>query len=52
MPHVIVLDNLSDDGLALLQATGEIDYEVRTGLKGQDLRDALLEADKATGVHA
>ncbi len=47
MPRVIVLDELSEDGLALLDAAGEIDYEVRTGLKGKELRAALLEADGA-----
>jgi D-3-phosphoglycerate dehydrogenase len=47
MPRVIVLDNLSPDGLRLLDACGEIDYEVRTGLKGDELRSALLEFDGA-----
>jgi len=47
MPRVIVLDNLSEDGLKLLESAGEIDYEIRTGLKGQQLRDALREFDGA-----
>jgi len=47
MPRVIVLDNLSQDGLDILDAAGGIDYEVRTGLKGQELHDALLEFDGA-----
>jgi D-3-phosphoglycerate dehydrogenase len=47
MPRVIVLDPLSDDGLARLQSSGNIDVEVRTGLKGKDLHDALLEFDGA-----
>jgi len=47
MPRVIVLDNLSEDGLKLLESAGEIDHEVRTGLKGQELRDALREFDGA-----
>jgi D-3-phosphoglycerate dehydrogenase len=47
MPRVIVLDNLSPDGLRLLDACGEIDYEVRTGLKGDELRAGLLEFDGA-----
>jgi D-3-phosphoglycerate dehydrogenase len=47
MPRVIVLDPLSPEGLNLLAATGTIEYEVRTGLKGQELRDALREFDGA-----
>ncbi|MHC4404641.1 MAG: phosphoglycerate dehydrogenase [Planctomycetota bacterium] len=47
MPKVIVLDNLSQDGLDLLGSAGSIEYEVRTGLKGKELREALLEFDGA-----
>ncbi len=47
MPRVIVLDNLSQDGLDLLESAGNIEYEVRTGLKGDELREALLEFDGA-----
>jgi len=47
MPRVIVLDNLSQDGLDLLASAGNIEYEVRTGLKGEQLREALLEFDGA-----
>lgn len=47
MPRVIVLDPLSQDGLNLLESAGNIEYEVRTGLKGKDLHDALLEFDGA-----
>ncbi len=47
MPRVIVLDNLSQDGLDLLQSAGNIECEVRTGLKGDDLRSALMEFDGA-----
>ena len=47
MPRIIVLDPLSDDGLALLRSAGNIEVEVRTGLKGEDLRNALLEFDGA-----
>lgn len=42
MARIIVLDNLAQDGLDLLEAAGNIEYEVRTGLKGDDLREALL----------
>ena len=47
MPHVIVLDDLSEEGLALLGAAPGISYEVRTGLKGAELRSALKEFDGA-----
>ena len=47
MPRVIVLDNLSREGLDLLKSAGNIECEVRTGLKGDELRAALLEFDGA-----
>jgi D-3-phosphoglycerate dehydrogenase / 2-oxoglutarate reductase len=49
MPRIIVLDTLSPDGLALLDAAKPkgIEYEVRTGLKGDSLRDALAQFDGA-----
>jgi len=47
MPRVIVLDPLSEDGLAFLRSSRGIEVEVRTGLKGKDLHDALLESDGA-----
>jgi len=47
MPRIIVLDDLSEDGLNLLRSSGTIEVVVRTGLKGEDLRKALLEADGA-----
>ncbi len=47
MPRVIVLDTLSQEGLDLLNASPGIEYEVRTGLKGDALRDALSQFDGA-----
>ncbi len=47
MAKVIVLDNIAQEGLDLLQAAEGIEYEVRTGLKGDDLRQALAEFDGA-----
>jgi D-3-phosphoglycerate dehydrogenase len=49
MPRIIVLDTLSPDGLALLEAAKPkgIEYEVRTGLKGEALRDALTQFEGA-----
>ncbi|MDR1959546.1 MAG: phosphoglycerate dehydrogenase [Planctomycetaceae bacterium] len=47
MPKIVVLDPLSDDGLNLLKAAANIDYEERTGLKGDDLRKTLNEFEGA-----
>lgn len=47
MPRVIVLDTLAEEGLDLLAAAPDITYEVRTGLKGDDLRSSLAEFDGA-----
>jgi D-3-phosphoglycerate dehydrogenase len=47
MLRVIVLDELASEGLAMLDAVDGIEYEVRTGLKGDDLREALAAFDGA-----
>jgi D-3-phosphoglycerate dehydrogenase len=47
MPKIIVLDDLSQDGIQLLKSAGTLTVEIRTGLKGEDLRNALLESDGA-----
>jgi D-3-phosphoglycerate dehydrogenase len=47
MPRVIALDMLAQEGLDLLQAAPGIEYEVRTGLKGDALREALTQFDGA-----
>ena len=47
MPSVIVLDDLAQEGLDLLDAAEGITYEVKTGLKGDDLRQALTQHDGA-----
>lgn len=47
MPRIVVLDNLSQDGLDLLQSAGNIEYEVNTGLAGDELRDVLMQFDGA-----
>src|SRR3990172_2458205 len=47
MPRIIVLDDLSADGLKLLESAGNLEVVVRTGLKGEELRKALLEFDGA-----
>ena len=47
MPTVVVLDDLSEEGLALLGAAEGITHEVRTGLKGDGLRETLQQFDGA-----
>ncbi|HEX4130777.1 MAG TPA: phosphoglycerate dehydrogenase [Pirellulales bacterium] len=47
MPRVIVLDTLAQEGLDIFKAAPGIEYEVRTGLSGADLRTALAGADGA-----
>jgi len=49
MPSIIVLDTLSPDGLALLEAAAHVGvtYEVVTGLSGPGLREALARHDGA-----
>ena len=49
MPSIIVLDKLSPDGLALLDAAGRlgISYEVKTGLSGEGLKNVLASHDGA-----
>ncbi len=46
MPRIIVLDTLAREGLDQLAAAG-IDFDVRTGLKGAELREALTEYEGA-----
>jgi D-3-phosphoglycerate dehydrogenase len=49
MPSIVVLDTLSPDGIALLEAAKSqgIDYTVETGLSGDRLREALARHDGA-----
>jgi D-3-phosphoglycerate dehydrogenase len=47
MPRVVALDTLAQEGLDMLAAAPGIEYEVRTGLKGNDLREALTQFDGA-----
>lgn len=46
MAKIVILDTLSQDGLDLLKNAG-IEYEVRTGLAGDDLKRTLNEFDGA-----
>jgi D-3-phosphoglycerate dehydrogenase len=47
MPRVIVLDTLAPEGLELLSAAPGVEFEVRTGLKGDALREALGQFEGA-----
>ena len=47
MHKVIVLDDLAQEGLDLLDQADGFEYEVRTGLKGDQLKTALNQFDGA-----
>ncbi len=47
MSKIIVLDNLAPEGLALLDSAPDMEHDVRTGLKGKELQEALAEYDGA-----
>ncbi len=47
MHRILVLDSIAQDGLDILDQAEGIEYEVRTGLKGEELRKALDEFDGA-----
>ncbi|HMP79063.1 MAG TPA: phosphoglycerate dehydrogenase [Pirellulaceae bacterium] len=47
MPQIVVLDDLSPEGLELLRREAGIGFEVRVGLKGEALRETLAQFDGA-----
>ena len=47
MPSIVVLDELSNEGLELLRQAEGIEFEVRVGLAGDPLRKTLAEFDGA-----
>jgi D-3-phosphoglycerate dehydrogenase len=47
MPRICVLDNLAAEGIELLKSDSRIDFDVRTGLEGEQLRQVLSEYDAA-----
>ena len=47
MARIVILDNLSEDGLRLLDEAPGIEYEIHTGLAGEELRKTLMEFDGA-----
>ncbi len=47
MPRVIVLDDIAQEGLDLLTAAAGIEFDIRTKLSGDALREALQQYDGA-----
>ena len=47
MFRIIVLDNLATEGLKILEAASDTEFDVRTGLQGDELRQALREYEGA-----
>ena len=47
MARIVILDNLSEDGLKLLEEAPGIEYEIHTGLAGDELKKTLAEFDGA-----
>lgn len=47
MHRILVLDDIAQEGIDLLEASEGVEYEIRTKLKGDDLRSALNEFDAA-----
>ena len=47
MARIIVLDDIAAEGLAKLDAAEGIEYDIKTGLKGEELREVLALYDGA-----
>ncbi len=47
MPKIVILDPISQDGLDMMDAAEGIEYEIHTGLKGEELRNTLMNFDGA-----
>lgn len=47
MARIIVLDDLAAEGLAKLEAAEGISFDIKIGLKGEELREALTHYDGA-----
>ena len=47
MARILILDPIAQEGLDMLAAAPGIEYEVRTGLKGEELKKSLAEFDGA-----
>ena len=47
MHKILVLDDIAPEGIVLLEDADEFQHEIRTGLSGEDLRQALASCDGA-----
>lgn len=47
MARIIVLDNIAKEGLQLLEEASGIEFDIKTGLSGAELKAALAEYDGA-----
>jgi D-3-phosphoglycerate dehydrogenase len=47
MPRIIVLDDIAEEGLAKLKAADGIEFDIKTGLSGDELRETLAKYDGA-----
>jgi len=47
MSRIVVLDDLATEGLEKLDAAPGIEYDIKIGLKGDELRDTLAQYDGA-----
>ena len=45
MSRIVVLDDLAAEGLEKLDAAPGIEYDIKIGLKGDELRDTLAQYD-------
>lgn len=45
MPSICVLDNLAAEGIELLESDTRVQFDVRTGMAGEELRQALDQYD-------
>ena len=43
--RIVVLDNIAGEGLEILESTPGIEYEVHTGLAGEELAKVLAQFD-------
>lgn len=48
MPKVLIIQSFHDDGVALLEARGDIDYEVIDGSSIDEMRAKIVDADGVT----
>jgi D-3-phosphoglycerate dehydrogenase / 2-oxoglutarate reductase len=47
MAHILVLDDIAEEGMQMLQQEPSLTYAIKLKLKGADLREALMHADGA-----